>query len=203
MPVNTAFPMRTRTRSAHPARTGGFTLVEVMMVTLISSFVFAGVLSAYIFLGRGLVREGNSEQVESGTRTAFYYFTQDVSAAQSIVAQTSQPQITLTVPVQPYPNTATVTYAYDPINFTLTRTDTVGSPSLLLLSPAKSGLSSLNISFSYYDVNGNPITTVPSALIKQVIMSYTATTGSAVSGAQASYSGSSALVIMKNKASLQ
>jgi prepilin-type N-terminal cleavage/methylation domain-containing protein len=176
----------------------GFTLVEVMMVTFISSFVFAGVLSAYIFLGRGLVREGNAEQVESGTRTAFYYFTQDVSSASSITAQSSQPQITLTTA-----GSGTVTYAYDPVNFTLTRTATVGTSSLTLLSPSKSGLSSLNLSFTYYDVNGNLISTIPSAMIKQVIMAYSATTGSAVSGAQSFYSGSSPLVIMKNKASLQ
>ena len=66
---------------------GGFTLLEVMMVTFISSFVFAGVLSAYIFLGRGLSRQVNEEELESRTRLALFWFTQDVSSASAITAQ--------------------------------------------------------------------------------------------------------------------
>ena len=64
----------------------GFTLLEVMMVTFISSFVFAGVLSAYIFLGRGLARQVNEESLESRSRLALYWFTQDVSTASGIAA---------------------------------------------------------------------------------------------------------------------
>ena len=93
-----------------------------MVVTVISSFVFAGVLSAYIFLGRGLVREANSEQMESGARVAIYNFTRDVSAAQSILAQTTvppsiTPQITLTIPTSTG-TLNTVTYFYDAVNMT-------------------------------------------------------------------------------------
>jgi prepilin-type N-terminal cleavage/methylation domain-containing protein len=51
-----AYMSRTNDPRRGFAKSAGFTLVEIMMVTFISSFVFAGVLSAYIFLGRGLVR---------------------------------------------------------------------------------------------------------------------------------------------------
>ena len=74
-------------RSGNSRITGGFTLFEVMLATFISSFVFAGVLSAYIFLGRSLSRQLNAEGLESRTRLALYYFTQDISSATSIIAQ--------------------------------------------------------------------------------------------------------------------
>jgi Tfp pilus assembly protein PilW len=198
------FPLR---KGAKRSATGGFTLVEAMMVTAISAFVFAGVLSAYIFLGRGLVRVANAEQMESGTRTALYYFTKDVSSAASIAAQSSEPQITLTIPTQPL-GTVTVTYSYDSLNLILSRTASNGTGPGNLLSPGQSGLSGLKLNFAFYDINGNPIAvpvsqTLPQMNIKQAIMSYTATSGSAVSGALSSYTVSSPLVVMKNKLSIQ
>jgi len=174
------------------------------MVTVISSFVFAGVLSAYIFLGRGLVREGYEEQAESGSRKALFYFTKDMSAAQSIFAQNSQPQITLTIPTQSNPPTITVTYSYDSTNQILNRNASNGIGSGNLLSTTQSGLTSLNLNFIYYDNYGNQITSLPaSQAIKQAMMTYTVTTGSAVSGAQSTLTVSSPLVILKNKLSIQ
>ena len=196
--------MRIKGRSRAIAGHNGFTLVEVMMVTVISSFVFAGVLSAYIFLGRGLVREGYEEQAESGSRKALFYFTKDMSAAQSIFAQNSQPQITLTIPTQSNPPTITVTYSYDSTNQILNRNASNGIGSGNLLSTTQSGLTSLNLNFIYYDNYGNQITSLPaSQAIKQAMMTYTVTTGSAVSGAQSTLTVSSPLVILKNKLSIQ
>ena len=62
----------------------GFTLLELMLVIFISSFVFAGVLSAYIFLGRALARQVNEMDLESRTRTTLSYFRSDVSGASNI-----------------------------------------------------------------------------------------------------------------------
>src|ERR1035438_10585997 len=71
-------PQRIKDRRQRASLLRGFSLLEVMMVTFISAFVFAGVLSAYIFLGRGLMRQGNEEQLESRSRQALYDFTQDI-----------------------------------------------------------------------------------------------------------------------------
>ena len=60
----------TRDPSAASPAPRGYSLVEVMMVTAISAVVFAGVLSAYIFLGRGLVRQGIEAELVSQSRQA-------------------------------------------------------------------------------------------------------------------------------------
>ena len=51
------------------------------MVTFITAFVFAGVLSAYIFLGRALARQVNEVDLESRARTTLKDFADDVSSA--------------------------------------------------------------------------------------------------------------------------
>jgi len=177
------------------------------MVTLISAFVFAGVLSAYIFLGRGLARQANEESLESRARLALFYFTQDVSAASTITAsnpgtQTDGTLITLTIP-QPG-STETVEYICNwdlgPTLGTLSR-QIVGAPTALTLL---TNLSSF--SFGYYDLTGNSITvpavapTSPQMDIKQVYMAYTSVAGYAASGAQSQFAVVSPRVIMKNKA---
>src|ERR1035438_3475238 len=104
-------------------RVRAFTLVEGMMVTFISSFVFAGVLSAYIFLGRGLVRQGNEEQLESRTRVALYDFTQDMSGASAVITATGTVLSVSTWVPQTAPNPpvlGTATYTYDPVGGQLT-----------------------------------------------------------------------------------
>src|ERR1700722_7692841 len=109
----------TKGHSGNAGAARGFTLLEVMMVTAISSFVFAGVLSAYIFLGRGLARQVNAEGLESRTRLALNYFTKDVSNAASITAQnpgsqTTGNQMTLSIPLATVPVTyKSVTYKCD------------------------------------------------------------------------------------------
>jgi prepilin-type N-terminal cleavage/methylation domain-containing protein len=178
----------------------GFTLVEVMMVTVISSFVFAGVLSAYIFLGRGLVRQGNAESLESRTRTTLFYFTQDVSATSAISISLST-ELKLTTA-----SGTIVDYVYSPA------VDSQGNPAGTLTrvpSPPNAnipvtlliGLSSFQ--FNYMDMSGNvmnPANNTP--LVKQVSIDYTAFAGAAVSGAQSHFSVVSPWVIAKNKPNL-
>jgi len=185
-----------------------------MMVTFISSFVFAGVLSAYIFLGRGLVRQGNEEQLESRSRVALYDFTQDMSGASAVVTASGTvltvntwiPQTASNPPVL-----GTATYTYDPVaaQLTLMRSSPIAASLLAFPNwPTPAALSSYvllsnltSFSFGTYDINGNP-TSVP-ALIKQVNMNFTATSGSQVSGAQSHFTVVSPQVIMKNKFSPQ
>jgi Tfp pilus assembly protein PilW len=193
-------------RSGSAQRMGGFTLLEVMMVTFISSFVFAGVLSAYVFLGRGLSRQVNAEGLESRTRLALHYFTQDISSASAITAQNPGTQATGTQMALTIPGSNTVTYYCDwsqgPSMGILERQ--VGSnPYLVLLT----NLSSLSL--QYYDSTTNPVAvpfTAPSSpqiVIKQVCLTYTSTAGYGPSGNLSNFSVVSPLVIMKNKAVLQ
>jgi Tfp pilus assembly protein PilW len=196
-------PTSTRGLRRLPPGVGGFTLLEVMLVTAISSFVFAGVLSAYIFLGRSLARQVNEEGLESRARLALYYFTQDIGTATGITAcnpgaHTTGTPITLTIAGN------SVAYYCD---WTVTTSGTlyrqVGSnPRLKLLT----NLSSL--SFGYYDPTGSSVTvptsapSTPQINIQQVYMAFTTAAGYAASGAQSQFTVVSPTVVMKNKAML-
>ena len=172
------------------------------MVTFISSFVFAGVLSAYIFLGRGLMRQSNAESLESRSRLALYYFTLDVSTASSITAVNPGTQVTGTQMILVAAGSGTVTYSCDwsqgASKGTLQRQ--VGSNTPLVLLTNLTG-----ITFSYFDMGGSTVT-VPSTTpsysqlnIKQVMLSFTSSAGYAASGAQSNLTVVSPRVIMKNK----
>jgi prepilin-type N-terminal cleavage/methylation domain-containing protein len=184
---------------------GGFTLLEVMMVTFISSFVFAGVLSAYIFLGRGLSRQVNEEGLESRTRLALFWFTQDVAAASAVKAQNPGAGVTGTLMTLSSPSLGTVYYACDWSGGAgkgkLTRQVNAGA-TLTLLTHLTS------FSLGFFDPSGNSITAPstapanPQANIKQVDMVYTSTAGSAKTGNQSNFTVVSPLVILKNKALL-
>jgi prepilin-type N-terminal cleavage/methylation domain-containing protein len=202
-------PLHIRSHRQPAARNKGFTLLEVMMVTFISSFVFAGVLSAYIFLGRGLARQVNEESLESGARVALYYFTQDLSSATAITATNPGPQtngtlMTLSIPQPGTTTTVVYNYVWDPVLMQGSLTRTAGSAQPVTL------LKYLSIfSFGYYDATGNSIS-VPSSLplspqinIKQVNMSFTSAAGYVTSGAQSQFTVVSPLVTMNNKTSLE
>lgn len=176
------------------------------MVTFISSFVFAGVLSAYIFLGRGLSRQVNEEGLESRTRLALYYLTQDVSSASAITAQNPGTQVTGTQMTLTIPGTGLVSYYCDwsggATQGILERQ--VGSgPYLVLLTSLTS------FSFQYFDSTTNLVTapatapSTPQIDIKQVCMTYTSSAGYAPSGNQSNLTVVSPLVMLKNKGVLQ
>jgi len=155
-----------------------------MLAIFISSFVFAGLLSAYIFLGRSLTRQGNAAILESRSRVALYYFNQDVSAATEVTIDSNN-QLGLTV-VNPLinltpPNYVSVIYTYDS-NDNLTRsvylyvppasyppTNLIAIPSglqnplVLLAGPTTSTFDNLNFSFGYYNFGGITPYVFPSA----------------------------------------
>jgi prepilin-type N-terminal cleavage/methylation domain-containing protein len=150
------FQSHIKGRSPDARRERGFTLLEVMMVTLISSFVFAGVLSAYIFLGRGLMRQGFEFDLESHSRVTIHDFTDDISGAQnfdcpawnpsSVYANPTPSQFTvdILIPVAPTesvpsppPVLGSATYSYSagsPGTVTLVRRTPISRA--LLLMPA-------------------------------------------------------------------
>ncbi len=93
---------------------GGFTLVELLIGASLSTFILAGVLSAFLMLGRSGMSVASYSVSEAEIRRGVEEFSQDVRMASSITWN-SATSVTLTVPT--YYTTATppnqVTYAYD------------------------------------------------------------------------------------------
>lgn len=86
-------------------RTRGFTLVEVMIGAALSSFILAGVLSTFLFLGRSGANVQNYSDMEAQARKALEIFAEDVRQANAITWN-SAVSVTLTV------NAANVVYEY-------------------------------------------------------------------------------------------
>lgn len=87
-------------------REGGFTLVEVLIAATLSTFVLAGVLSAFVFLGRTGFRASGYSEMEAEVRRGLEQFAQDTRSATDVRWNSAQ-SLTLTV------NGSAVTYAYD------------------------------------------------------------------------------------------
>jgi Tfp pilus assembly protein PilW len=200
-----ASPNPTKGPKSRYVSVGGFTLVEVMMVTMISAFVFSGVLSAYMFLGRGLSRQVNEEDLESRTRLALFWFTQDISSATSIQATNPGSGVTGTMMLLTLPSGATEYYMCDWSGGAgkgiLNRRTGTSGPTLALLKNITS------FSLVYYDPAGNVVTapataSSPQMNIKQVYMTYTTTAGVASTGNQSNLTVISSKVTMKNKGAL-
>ena len=192
----------TNGRNKKSPKERGFTLGEVMLATFISAFVFAGVLSAYVFLGRGLTRMGNEEILDSKSRLVLYYFTQDVSSASCVDPN----GMTSTLLKLCYPDTSDeVVYTYNSSAGTLTRTITGTAPSLPITAlfsglASTSSLGNVGLSsftFNYYDSSG--ATTTIALAVKQINMSFTGAAGLAATGAKSHLSYVSPRVTMKSK----
>lgn len=84
----------------------GFTLVEVMIAATLSTFVLAGVLSAFVFLTRTGFRASGYSEMEIELRRGLESFARDTRNASDVHWNSAQ-SITLTVDGRP------VTYAYD------------------------------------------------------------------------------------------
>lgn len=100
MTTTTLLPIR------KPARRRGFTLVEVMIGAALSTFILAGVLSTFLFLGRSGANMRNYSDMESQARRGLELFAEDVRQASSITWN-SATSATIVV------NAASITYAYD------------------------------------------------------------------------------------------
>lgn len=92
------------------ARTGAFTLSEVIIASTLSAFVLAGVLSAFVFIGRTGFRTSGLSEMESEVRRGLETFAEEVRVAKDVRWNSAQ-SVTLTLPAGS-PAT-TVTYAYD------------------------------------------------------------------------------------------
>jgi hypothetical protein len=84
----------------------GFTLVEVQIAATLSTFVLAGVLSAFVFMARTGVRSSGYAEMEAEVRRGMDEFARDARNATDVRWHSAQ-SLTLIV------NGAPVTYAYD------------------------------------------------------------------------------------------
>jgi prepilin-type N-terminal cleavage/methylation domain-containing protein len=97
--------------SRRAARRFGFTLVEVMVSATISTVILAGVLTAFVYIGRSGFAASSYAEMEGQTRTALQIFGDDVRKATDIRTNNTR-SITLWVATATS-GTTLVTYAYD------------------------------------------------------------------------------------------
>jgi hypothetical protein len=112
MTISTRRTSITRSRPrARRGSDGGFSLVEVLVAATLSSFILAGVLSAFLLVGRsGLAASGYSE-MESQIRVGLEVFGEDVRKATDLRWHSDQ-AITLFVATATNASLP-ATYAYD------------------------------------------------------------------------------------------
>lgn len=103
---------RTDPRSRAPcSRRAAFTLVEVMVAASLGTMVLAGVMSAFLFIGRTGFNAGNYSEMEAQTRRALDRFATDARRATAVQWHSSR-QLTFSLPTAGT-GTTQVTYAYD------------------------------------------------------------------------------------------
>lgn len=98
-----------RTRFARRS-VGGFTLSEVLMAATLSVFVLAGVLSAFLFIGRSGLNASSYSEMEAEARRGLEVFAEDVRMASDVRWNHAQ-SLTLIRPAGT--GSAETTYGYD------------------------------------------------------------------------------------------
>jgi prepilin-type N-terminal cleavage/methylation domain-containing protein len=135
---------------ARAVRRRGFTLVEVMIGATLSSFILAGVLSAFLFMGRSGANLRNYSDMESQARKSLEIFAEDVRQA-SAISWASNVSLTLTV------NTVPITYAYTSGTGIFTRTVSGTTTTLI------SGITTGTFAFKSYNVAGSEMALISAA----------------------------------------
>ena len=121
-----------------------------MVASTLASFVLAGVLSTFLFLGRSGANLRNYSDMETQARKALETFAEDVRQA-SAISWTSATNVTLTV------NSVAVAYTYDSGAGTFTR-GVAGSTTTLI-----TGITANTFSFKSYNVAGTEMPLVTAA----------------------------------------
>jgi prepilin-type N-terminal cleavage/methylation domain-containing protein len=133
---NMDFPIRSIRHVDKDARRA-FTLVEVMVGAAISSFLLAGVLSTFLFMGRTSANIVNYTTLEETARKALERFSSEVHLAYAVGTAYSSTSVTLSIPDNTpnrIPANATangaysVRYTFDAANKLLTRSVNGGTP---------------------------------------------------------------------------
>lgn len=112
------------TRGADDRRRRGFTLTELIVSTTISGFILAGVLAAFLMLGRTGANIRNYTEVEEKARGALERFSREARLAYQVNAA-SATSVTLSIPDATAIRDQLgykVTYTLDTVNKRFTRT---------------------------------------------------------------------------------
>lgn len=112
-----------------------------MIAAGLAAFVFAAVISSFLFLVRSGTNIQNYSDMESQARKALEIFAEDVRQA-SAITWTSNVNVTLTI------NSSWVNYAYNSTNRTFVRTDPSGARDLI------TGITAGTFVFQAYSVAG-------------------------------------------------
>jgi Tfp pilus assembly protein PilW len=96
---------------AHRRTVRGFTLTEVLIAATLSSFVLAGVLSAFLMIARSGFAASSYSELETQTRRGLEIFGNDARKAADVRWNSAQ-SVTLSI-VTASNATTSVTYAYD------------------------------------------------------------------------------------------
>ena len=138
-----AEPQVSPTLVADSSRSGGFTLVEMMISTVILLMVVTGVLTFFLSFTEAGLRMGYYSDLERQNQRIYQYFSQDIRDAESLSWTDSQ---TLTL----VSKGKQTTYTFDPDAKTLTRQQT-GEPLQVIAEDIE------EFEFSAYDLLGNSI----------------------------------------------
>ncbi len=105
----------------HTERRAAFTLAEVMVAASLSTFILAGVLSAFLMLGRSSYAASGYSELEAQSRNALALFGDEARQALDVQWHSAQ-SLTLTLPTATNA-TALATYAYDSATRTFYRVE--------------------------------------------------------------------------------
>jgi prepilin-type N-terminal cleavage/methylation domain-containing protein len=148
-----------------PARRRGFTLVEVMIGAALSTFILAGVLSTFLFLGRSGANMQNYSDMETQARRGLEMFAEDVRQA-SAITWNSATSATIVV------NSASITYAYDSGTRRFNRN---GAPLITGVTPGSFAFSAFNVAGAEMPLSTAAERTAASSSTKQLQITLEAT----------------------------
>jgi prepilin-type N-terminal cleavage/methylation domain-containing protein len=189
----------------HKSARAGFTLVELMVATTLTVTLMAGVLSAFLFLGRNLTRLVNMQEQQTKTRRVLRMFSSDVGTASNLTTATS----TITGGVTTYaqfvlvpPTGSNVTYTYNLSgNGKLTRQVGAGTAQDQLTNITSFSINYFTVIDTVNGVAFSPTAAAPSnALgVKAVEFQFTTSVGSSAAGTLTTYSATSPRVLLRNR----
>jgi Tfp pilus assembly protein PilW len=131
-------------------RAGAFTLVELMIGASLSSFILAGVLSTFLFLGRSGANVQNYNDMEAQARNALEYFAEDTRQASGVTWGANSNTVSLTVGLN------TITYQYNPTVRRFARQEVVTATGVIRSTRVLvTGITTF--AFSAYNISGNSL----------------------------------------------